>query len=287
MDRRVRYRSIDDTVARVRTDHVLSFLQGKSSASLAERRSDTWIVFQLAQRLGLGERFWQGDIDAAYEYELASSGISLSQLKATPGGITVSSAPRYQKYSSLDKSGGERGFATPDKKIAIYSHAFAAHGFAPLPEYIEPLISPLSRPDIAREYPLVLTNAKFTTYIHSQLRGLASLRKVSPHPTADIHPETAQRYGIVDKGWMRIESPRGAIRAKARVSDAISPGVVCCQHGWWQECKELELPGYDSYSANSANPSLLIGSEIADPISGSLPHRSFLCRVVPADELAN
>ena len=30
---------------------------------LAERRSDTWIVFELAKRLGLGEKFWQGDID--------------------------------------------------------------------------------------------------------------------------------------------------------------------------------------------------------------------------------
>lgn len=63
----------------------------------------------------------------------------------------------------------------------------------------------------------------------------------------------------------------------------IGPGVICCQHGWWQECKDLELPGYDSYGAGSANPSLLIGSDIADPISGSLPHRSFLCRVKPAE----
>ena len=81
---------------------------------------------------------------------------------------------------------------------------------------------------------------------------------------------------------MVIESPRDSIRAKARITDAIAPGVVCCQHGWWQECKALELPGYDSYGAGSANPSLLIGSDIADPISGSLPHRSFLCRVRPA-----
>jgi len=144
------------------------------------------------------------------------------------------------------------------------------------------MISPISRPEIANEYPLVLTNAKFTTFIHSQLRGLPSLRKASPHPTADIHPDTAARYAIADKEWMIIESPRGAMRAKARVTDAIAPGVVCCQHGWWQECKELELPGYDSYSAASANPSLLIGSDLADPISGSLPHRSFLCRVKPA-----
>lgn len=249
---------------------------------LAERRSDSWIIFELAKRLGLGEKFWQGDIDAAYEYELAPTGISLEQLKASPGGVTVAVAPRYQKFSKADASGKPRGFNTPDKKVAIYSHVFAKHGYAPLPEYIEPMISPISRPEVASEYPLVLTNAKFTTFIHSQLRGLPSLRKASPDPTADIHPDTAARYEIADKKWMIIESPRGSMRAKARVTDAIAPGVVCCQHGWWQECKELELPGYDSYGDASANPSLLIGSDLADPISGSLPHRSFLCRVTPA-----
>jgi anaerobic selenocysteine-containing dehydrogenase len=252
-------------------------------APLGERRSDTWIVFELAKRLGLGDDFWQGDIEAAYENELAPAAITLDQLKAAPGGITFSAPPRYQKFAASDNSGAPRGFNTPDKKVAVYSHTFAAYGFAPLPEYVEPMVSPVSRPDVARDYPLVLTNAKFTTYIHSQLRGLASLRKVSPHPSADIHPETASRYGITNKSWMVVESPRGSIRAKARVTDAIGPGIVCCQHGWWQECKELELPGYDSYGAASANPSLLIGADIADPISGSLPHRSFLCRVRPAD----
>jgi len=78
------------------------------------------------------------------------------------------------------------------------------------------------------------------------------------------------------------ESAARSYLPAARATDAIAPGVVCCQHGWWQECKALELPGYDSYGTGSANPSLLIGSEIADPISGSLPHRSFLCRVRPA-----
>ena len=251
-------------------------------APLRERRSDTWIVFELAKRLGLADDFWQGDIEAAYEHELAPAGLTLRELKEKPGGVTLAATPRYQKFATLEKSGAPRGFNTPDKKVAIYSHAFAAHGFAALPEYVEPMVSPVSRPDIADDYPLVLTNAKFTTYIHSQLRGLTSLRKVSPHPTSDIHPETAARFGIIDKDWMVIESPRDSIRAKARVTDAIAPGVVCCQHGWWQECKALELPGYDSYGAGSANPSLLIGSEIADPISGSLPHRSFLCRVRPA-----
>jgi len=252
---------------------------------LAERRSDAWIIFELAKRLGLGENFWDGDIEAAYEHELAPSGLSLSHLKARPGGVTLPAAPRYAKYSATNDQGMARGFNTPDKKVAIYSHSFAKHGFAPLPVYEEPLMSPLSRPDIAAEYPLVLTNAKFTAYIHSQLRALPSLRKNAPEPSADIHPETAALYGIEDKKWMSIESPRGAIRAKARVTDGIARGVVCCQHGWWQECKELEIFGYDAYGDQSANPSLLIGADLADPISGSLPHRSYLCRVRPAEPL--
>ena len=31
-----------------------------------EARSDTEFVFALAERLGLGEQFWNGDVDAAY-----------------------------------------------------------------------------------------------------------------------------------------------------------------------------------------------------------------------------
>jgi anaerobic selenocysteine-containing dehydrogenase len=82
---------------------------------------------------------------------------------------------------------------------------------------------------------------------------------------------------------MIVESPRGAIKVKARVTNNIVPGVVCCQHGWWQDCKDLELSGYNPYARDGANPSTLIGTELADPVSGSLPHRSYLCRIKTAD----
>jgi anaerobic selenocysteine-containing dehydrogenase len=251
-------------------------------APLAERRSDTWIVFQLARRLGLGDQFWNGDIEAGYAYELEPSGVTLDQLKNSPGGVSAAKEPVYEKHAKRDQHGAPRGFATPSKKVELYCHPFAAHGIPPLPEYVEPAVSPLSRPDLAAEYPLVLTNAKFTTYVHSQQRALPSLRKASPEPTADLHPETALRHGIKNKQWMIVESPRGAIKVKARVTANIIPGVVCCQHGWWQECKELKLPGYDPFAADGANPAILIGTDLADPVSGSLPHRSYLCRVRPA-----
>lgn len=250
---------------------------------LGERRSDTWIIFELAKRVGLGERFWDGDIEAGYTHELAPTGLTLQQLKESPGGLSVAPKTNFEKYARPNESGRARGFATPSRKVEIYSHAFAAHGVPPLPEYVEPALSPVSRPDLAADYPLVLTNAKFTTFVHSQQRALPSLRKASPEPTADIHPESAELYGIKNKAWMIVESPRGAIKVKARVTSSILPGVVCCQHGWWQECKELKLPGYDPCASDGANPSALVGTEDADPVSGSLPHRSYLCRVRPED----
>ena len=250
---------------------------------LAERRSDTWIIFELAKRLGFGEKFWHGDITAGYAYELQPSGITLEQLKNSPGGISRPVEATFQKHAAKRKDGVPRGFATSSKKVELYSHVFAANGYPAMPEYIEPAISPVSRPDVAAEFPLVLTNAKFTTFVHSQQRALPSLRKASPQPTADIHPETALRYGVKHKEWMIVESPRGAIKVQARVTTNIVPGVVCCQHGWWQECQELKLPGYNPYESSGANPGTLIGADLADPVSGSLPHRSYLCRVKPAE----
>jgi anaerobic selenocysteine-containing dehydrogenase len=269
---------------------------------LGERRSDTWIIFELAKRLGFSEQFWDGDVEAGYAYELEPTGITLDQLKKSPGGISKPMEPTYEKHtkkspfhppltkgegggfsSEAPSAGVLRGFATPSKKVELYCHPFAAHGIPAMPEYVEPALSPLSRPDIAGDFPLVLTNAKFTTFVHSQQRALPSLRKSSPQPSAEIHPETALRYGVKNKAWMIVESPRGAVKVKARVTPNIVAGVVCVQHGWWQACKELELPGYDPYDAAGANAATLIGADLADPVSGSLPHRSYLCRIRAAE----
>jgi len=249
---------------------------------LHERRSDTWILFELAKRMGMSQQFFNGDIETGYAYELEPSGISLEQLKHAPGGISRPVAPTFEKHTQLDKDGKQRGFATPSKRVELYCRKFAAAGYPAMPEYIEPALSPVSRPEIAADFPLILTNAKNTTFVHSQHRSLASLRKTLPHPSAEVHPETALRYGIENKQWMTVETPRGAIKVKARVTKNIVPGAVCVQHGWWQACKELELPGYDAFESTGANAGMLIGTDQADPISGSLPHRSYLCRVRPA-----
>jgi anaerobic selenocysteine-containing dehydrogenase len=187
---------------------------------------------------------------------------------------------RCQKYAEVDSTtGAPRGFNTPTRKVELFAAPFAAHGFPPLPVYTEPALSPVSRPDFVDKFPLILTNAKRPQYLHSQHRGLASLRRLAPNPIAEIHPETAAGHHIVDGDWIVIETPSGAARAQARVTDIIMPGVVCGNHGWWQECRELRLPGFDPFTADGANMNLLVLNDLRDPISGGTPHRSTLCRI--------
>lgn len=251
---------------------------------LYERRSDVEIIFGLATRLGLADVFWKGDIEAGYRHLLEPAGVSLEALRTLPYGIATTGAPiRYLKFAETDESrGAARGFATPTKKVEIFATRFADHGLPALPVYVEPALSPRSRPDLAERFPLVLTNAKRPQYMHSQLRGLPSLRKVAPNPTAEIHPETARRFEIESGEWIFVETPSGRVRAQAQITDAILPGVVCCSHGWWEACPELGLPGFDPFTEAGANQNLLVLNDQHDPVSGGTPHRSTLCRVVKA-----
>ena len=243
-----------------------------------EARSDTEIVFDLACRLGLGDRFWEGDIDAAYRHQLAPSGVTLEALRENPGGVRVPLRTRYRKYAE-QKDGVPNGFATPTGKIELYSETFLAHGYPPLPEHEEPLVGPLSRPDLAERFPLILTCAKSTQFCESQHRGLPSLRRRVPDPEVELHPAAAAERGIGAGDWVTVETPEGRIRARARLNESLAPGVACGQHGWWQACPEIGAPAYDPFGSDGANLNLIIGNAAIDPISGSVPHRAYLCQI--------
>lgn len=243
-----------------------------------EARSDVQVVFEIATRLGLGDYFWDGDIEAAYEYQLGPSGVTLEELRSKPGGIQLPVETRYRKFSERE-DGIAKGFNTPSRKIELYSETMIEHGYNPLPTYEEPLVSPRSRPDLTARFPLILTCAKHTLFCETQHRALPSLRRQAMEPEVELHPDTAAERGIAAGDWVAIETPQGAVRARAKLDDQLDPQVVCGQHGWWQACAELDAPGYDPFSEEGANYNLIIGNEAIDPVSGSVPHRAYLCEV--------
>jgi anaerobic selenocysteine-containing dehydrogenase len=244
-----------------------------------EARPDTEIIFDLASRLGLGAQFWNGDIDAAYRHQLTPSGVSLEQLRAAPAGVRVPLETRHSKHAELGASGVPRGFATPTRKVELYSQTFLEHGYAPLPVFEEPQIGPVARPDFAACFPLILTSAKSSLFCQTQHRALPSLRKRAPHPQVELHPDAARTRGIANGDWVTVETPDGSMRARARLNDRLDPRVVVGEHGWWQSCSEIGAPGYDPFGPMSANYNLLIGTSVHDRVSGTASHRSYLCEL--------
>ena len=244
-----------------------------------EARPDTDIIFDLACRLGLAAQFWNGDVEAAYRHQLAATGVTLEQLRAAPGGVRVPLQTRHAKHAESDAKGAPRGFATPSRKVELYSQTFLDHGYPPLPDFTEPPIGPVARPDLAAQFPLILTCAKPSVFCESQHRALSSLRKLAPHPEVELHPAAAQPRGIANGDWVSIETPEGSVRARARINADLDPRVAVGEHGWWQGCAELGAPGYDPFGPTGANFNLLIGTAVRDPVSGTASHRSYLCEI--------
>ncbi|MBI3756590.1 MAG: molybdopterin-dependent oxidoreductase [Deltaproteobacteria bacterium] len=244
-----------------------------------EARADTEIVFALARRLGLTTQFWDGDIEAAYRHQLAPAGVTLEEVRAQAAGVRAPLQVRYAKHAELDAQGHPRGFATPSRRIEIYSETFLENGYAPLPDFAEPAVGPVARPDLIARFPLVLTCAKPTLFCQSQHRALPSLRRRSPDPEVTLHPEAARARGIAQGDWVSIETPEGSIRARVQLNADLDPRVVVGEHGWWQGCAELRAPAYDPFAREGANFNLLIGSATRDPISGTASHRAYLCEI--------
>ncbi|MHB1873661.1 MAG: molybdopterin-containing oxidoreductase family protein [Streptosporangiaceae bacterium] len=245
-------------------------------APRGEARSDLQIVFDLATRLGLGAAFWDGDIEAAFRHQLAPSGITLEELRAHPEGVRVPLTTRYRKYAGT-------GFATPSGKVELYSATLAAHGYPPLPDFEEPPVSPRSRPDLADRFPLVLSCAKSLFFCETQHRQIAALRKSAPDPRVEMHPSAAAARGIAEGNWVWLDTPHGRVRARAKLNHSLDPQVVFGQHGWWEACEELGLPGYPPYGPDSANLNLVLRQSPSDPVSGSSPLRATVCEVSPGD----
>src|SRR5215470_17183329 len=244
-----------------------------------EARPDTAIVFDLAARLGLADQFWNGDIDAAYRHQLAPTGVTLEELRASSGGVRVPLQTRHAKHAETDANGTLRGFATPSRKVELYSETFLDHGYPPLPDFEELQIGPMTPSELSARFPLVLTNAKSALFCQTQHRALPSLRKHAPYPEVELHPAAAQARGVANGDWVTIETPEGRVRARARINDNLDPNVVVGEHGWWQACMETGAPGYDPFGPDGVSYNLLIGTAPVDPVSGTEPLRDYRCEI--------
>jgi anaerobic selenocysteine-containing dehydrogenase len=241
--------------------HGLPYLMVRKKAiePLYESKSEFMFWKELSKKTGLGEFFpWQTD-EEVVQLELQPTGLKYKELKEEKA------AGCYYSEKKYGMGGFEvKGFSTPSKKIEIYSETFAKEGFDPLPTYREPDQSPLGDRQQYQKYPLVLTTgARILYYTHTQHRNIKGLRERRPEPFAEVHPKTAEKYGIRDRDSIIVESNRGQIIVKALVTEDMMEGVVSIPHGW----------------SGEANVNLLTDVHCREPIMGYPQMKSQLCSI--------
>jgi anaerobic selenocysteine-containing dehydrogenase len=221
-----------------------------------ESRPDHEIWWGIGERLGF-------EVPKSYE-EFVNSTI-LKPLKMTMDGLRDEPYYYRKEFQKYKKRGG---FKTPSGKFEIYSSYLEKRGFHPLPTYVEPPESPISTPSLFLKYPLIAIDFRVPHYFHTRFRECSDLRKLSPDPELEINPKDAEKYGIADGDMVIMESLRGRIELKAKLTENIKEGVVGTEAGW----------------PNPANYNRLTADDIhqRDPVLGGAMFRGFLCRVSKA-----
>jgi len=148
-------------------------------------------IFDLARRLGLGDHFFAGDVEAAWRHQLDPSGLTLAQLRANLVGVKADLATNYRKYASLDPSTGKpRGFPTPSRTGGLLP---VCRGWLR-----SPAVPQRTRRKSAQHagagarLPARIDSFRLLQFVDQQHRNNPRLRNDVGEPFVEIHSKTAR-----------------------------------------------------------------------------------------------
>lgn len=186
------------------------------------------ILRDLAGQLAIADFFpWQDEeeyLDTLLAPQRMEDGRSLTvERLRRRGGIWQKSRLSHVAYP-------DHRFHTPSGKVEFWSERAQRVGLSPLPTYTPPQI------DADPSYPLHFRQGRTMTAFHAfydEGRALPSLARANVEPELWIHPSDAQQRAIVTGSPVQVYNARGSIRAKAKVTGAMQPGVVWMRDGWF------------------------------------------------------
>ena len=201
--------------------------------------------------MGFGEYFPWKNCEEGINHLFSKLGMTYQDLVAK-GGIHHYEERRYKKHET-------EGFNTPSGKVEIYAQRLKDVGMESSP-IRKDIFKIRSKSD---EFPLILsTGGNLIGYTHWQYRYIPKLRKISPDPLFEIHPDTARHFGLAH-GEMAVAKTRyGKIKIKVYTTQTIRPDTVHVPQG-----------------REEANANKLTGSEDFDPISGFPNLKSERCKI--------
>jgi arsenite oxidase large subunit len=231
-----------------------------------EARADYLIIAQIAQRFAQKH----GRIQAS-QWQFPDHASVYDSLRNTKEGVALGlnnlSRDRLKQLGTngiqipITKNGGELvgtkrayedKFLTPNGKANFVPRDQSwtdADPLAFLPEEIKP----------NDQYPLFVTTVRYQAVWQSgyTYRWTHDLAKQVPFQEITVNPQDADKLGIKDGDWVRLENQHGSTDGVANVSEMVQPGLVSAVFGW-QAPTDAKDTGEARFYANN----LVIGGPL-------------------------
>lgn len=125
------------------------------------------------------------------------------------------------------------------------------------------------------DYPLILQAGERRSYNANTIYRDEGWRKQDFEGALKIHPQDAERYGLVDGEQAWCESNRGKIAALVEVTTEVQPGQVSLPHGFGMWTSK------DAAVRSGPAINMLTASDHCDPLSKVPYHKHVAVRVSP------
>ena len=214
----------------------------------------------LARAMGVAETHYaKGDEGLIREFlakgDTSVRGVTWEQLDRD-GWVRVNLPRPYMPFAN--------GAPTPSGKVEFYSAWMERQGLPALPTYVPLAEGPDNRELVAR-FPLQCIVPPNRFFLNSSFSQSELLRRRQGAAIAMLAAADAAARGIGDGDSIRVESPRGAARFTARITDATRPGVVVIEGIWWHR-----------FSPDGLGVNVLTSDRVADLGGGPAFHSNLV-----------
>ena len=252
----------------------------KASDRYYESKTDEELVAELCARLNPDSPIPGSDIEWMDQI-LSESNTDLTFEELTKQ-VIVWPEWHYRKYALGEvRYDGQVGFNTYTGRFEFTPVLLQQFGLSQVPFYEEPRESPVSTPELAEQYPLILmTGRRSWEFFHSEHRNLKTMREFHPDPLIEVSPELAEEQGLQAGDWVWVENQRGRCRQRVKITPGLNPRFVMGEHGWWFPEGERERL-FGVFDSNINN--LTTQCNIGDSGYGA-PYNGLLCKIYKCTE---
>jgi assimilatory nitrate reductase catalytic subunit len=194
-----------------------------------EARPDWWILSEVANRLGFGAAFdYKSAADIFREHAALSAFENNGNRDFDIGALTSLSDDAFDAMAPVQWPSREG--AEPQARFFANGNFYANDRKA---RFVAPEI-PALRSETNAGRPLRLNTGRIRDQWHTMTRSGLSPRLGAhlPEPFVEIHPDDANKYGVVDDSFARVTTDYGQCILKAVVSERQQRGMLFAPIHW-------------------------------------------------------